>query len=835
MSGDVSQLLPAGTICFAPTGVPGKGFYVGSTGQATGQPACRDVTAGVITTLRNGVVIGPLEVADTSLSSPANLCYVVTVRDANGNIVLGGNAPYSGYGCVQPSGATFNFDAYIPNEPVVALGQSITNLSVEYLTVANCTGCSTQPSGSGNEIYATPANGSSGPAGLRAMVAADVPALPESAITNLPSDLAAKLSAALTSAYFFVGNASNVATGVAMSGDCGLSNAGAITCTKTGGVAFGSLATLSTVTSSQVDSSICSNASCTQNTSGTAAGLSANIPESKVTNLGTDLAAKAVGLGSSAQYALPIFADAAGKNLSQTVGSGYSTTFPSSGTGFQQMAQAPQNTFVSDNANWGYGIDTAVGPRYRDFVLAYIQEGLPGLTPSDFDFIYLQYNASYTTLSSSLTVGATSIPLTAALTMGVAMGAHQYVRIGGVSTSDQQMCIVTAGSGTTTLTVSNCYSVATATVSGSAFANPSGENVTVLNDLANNSPSANFGGDAGDPLAVVNVLTQSNVQANKSGINVYQGLGSTGNDFFKAIVNYNWTANTVPSVGFQIDSQAGVTIRSSETSYTVTDGVANGTTTITSATAAWDYKSPGMIVTGTDLTPNPETYITAVSGCDVNGRNCTTATINQVASGSASGLTWVIWGGVFRVQNVGGNPFMAIYNTANGLTHFTGGIYVGRGCPNSTALSDAQVELCATGTGNASLFLNTQSDGSLQIIAKGSAANVTMYTPNSSTLYLGTAATPAIEMDTSQNTALMAHLNQGAASTIGGTCTMASGTTCTITLAHAYTTPVCIATEQSNSSTVIAANCSVSSTTVTVTAASSNSATWGAFVFGNPN
>lgn len=48
---------------------------------------------------------------------------------------------------------------------------------------------------------------------------------------------------ALTSAHLWVGNGSNVATAVALSGDCTISNAGAITCTKTNGVAFGTLAT----------------------------------------------------------------------------------------------------------------------------------------------------------------------------------------------------------------------------------------------------------------------------------------------------------------------------------------------------------------------------------------------------------------------------------------------------------------------------------------------------------------------------------------------------------------------------------------------------------------
>lgn len=75
---------------------------------------------------------------------------------------------------------------------------------------------------------------------------------------------------------------------------------------------------------------------------------------------------------------------------------------------------------------------------------------------------------------------------------------------------------------------------------------------------------------------------------------------------------------------------------------------------------------------------------------------------------------------------------------------------------------------------------------------------------------------------------------QLAANNTGGTCAMAAATTCTITITTTYTTPVCIATQQTAASPV-AASCSVSGTTVTITAASSNSSTWGAFIFGNPN
>lgn len=51
----------------------------------------------------------------------------------------------------------------------------------------------------------------------------------EGQVVNLPADLAAKLSNTLTNAHVFVGNGSNVATDVAVSGDVTLANTGAVT------------------------------------------------------------------------------------------------------------------------------------------------------------------------------------------------------------------------------------------------------------------------------------------------------------------------------------------------------------------------------------------------------------------------------------------------------------------------------------------------------------------------------------------------------------------------------------------------------------------------------
>jgi hypothetical protein len=83
------------------------------------------------------------------------------------------------------------------------------------------------------------------------------------------------------------------------------------------------------------------------------------------------------------------------------------------------------------------------------------------------------------------------------------------------------------------------------------------------------------------------------------------------------------------------------------------------------------------------------------------------------------------------------------------------------------------------------------------------------------------------------NVTLSGHLNQNATGDWAGTCAMASGTSCTISILATYAHPVCVA--QVQGLTPIASACSVSGTTITITAATSNSATWGAMLFGNPN
>ena len=66
----------------------------------------------------------------------------------------------------------------------------------------------------------------------------------------------------------------------------------------------------------------------------------------------------------------------------------------------------------------------------------------------------------------------------------------------------------------------------------------------------------------------------------------------------------------------------------------------------------------------------------------------------------------------------------------------------------------------------------------------------------------------------------------------GGVCAMSSGTSCTVTLSEQPSTSGlthCLA--QVQGITPLAAACNISGTTATVTAASSNSATWAVFIF----
>ena len=92
------------TISFAPVDNSGNPISFRSGGTA-GQVISRPITAAV----SNGVF--SVSVADTTLTTPVNVGYRVTVTDnVSGEVILA-----RGYECVQPSGLTYSFDTYTPN------------------------------------------------------------------------------------------------------------------------------------------------------------------------------------------------------------------------------------------------------------------------------------------------------------------------------------------------------------------------------------------------------------------------------------------------------------------------------------------------------------------------------------------------------------------------------------------------------------------------------------------------------------------------------------------------------------------------------------------------
>lgn len=155
------------------------------------------------------------EVPNTGIAAVKTANYTAVAGDCGKLLSFEDSSPVSAHTLTLPSAAPFaQWVVKVQNIGTAVLTISRNGLLIDgaatNLTLAqNCgmdiftdgvnyfteRGAAALPSGPANEVLATP-DGSSGPVAVRALVANDIPSLPESKITNLTADLAAKASIA---------------------------------------------------------------------------------------------------------------------------------------------------------------------------------------------------------------------------------------------------------------------------------------------------------------------------------------------------------------------------------------------------------------------------------------------------------------------------------------------------------------------------------------------------------------------------------------------------------------------------------------------------------------
>jgi hypothetical protein len=219
----------------------------------------------------------------------------------------------------------------------------------------------------------------------------------------------------------------------------------------------------------------------------------------------------------------------------------------------------------------------------------------------------------------------------------------------------------------------------------------------------------------------------------------------------------------------------------------------------------------------------PVSQITLEQGGTVEGSVNGNVTINYVSgctvsvSGSVASITCSGGGSGTVSANNGSAGALATYAAAAGSTT------VG---PDAGMLSNGSgtLTLGAVGVGSGALILagTTSGTGTLQCAAAAC-----------------TALSLNIGFNANANLAIGGHLNQTAAGKYAGSCAMVSATTCTFSIATTFTNYLSFVSvdHASVGSLTVANSCgaSLSSTTVTITCAVSNSLTWDALLIGNPS
>jgi hypothetical protein len=136
-------LVTNSTIRFQPVnsqGVPVSFRAGGAGGQTIAYPVSTTVTSGSFS----------IVLADTTLTSPANPCYSVSIiSNLTGRI-----DPFPGYSCIQPSGSTWSFDTYTPSTAALPLQLTGCSIAVGSVTVL-ATGATPTVANAGSACAAT--------------------------------------------------------------------------------------------------------------------------------------------------------------------------------------------------------------------------------------------------------------------------------------------------------------------------------------------------------------------------------------------------------------------------------------------------------------------------------------------------------------------------------------------------------------------------------------------------------------------------------------------------------------------------------------------------------
>lgn len=336
-------------------------------------------------------------------------------------------------------------------------------------------------------------------------------------------------------------------------------------------------------------------------------------------------------------------------------------------------ANVVANAFTGRNGGFSYGIDAAASIPSRDFFLGRVEQPL-----DDTDLLYIQHNAQTATLTSAVSAGATSLPISAALTFTGTDGSSNYwAMIGDNTTGNTQEWVkITAGQGTTTMTCSPLV-----------HPHPSGALVTVGYDYANQPTFELFrAGSAASSnknwqLTLRPDITgyQPTLGALKIEIPPSPGLAAD----FAEIASRDESEKI-----FRVQVDGSASHESVPANWSDAAGATNSNTTVgLSITPSDDMY--GCFITGSGIYRG--TYITAV---DIDAK---TVTISTAATATATDVSLYIYKPAFQVRQNADGGYQPYLSVTDGGFVIRGKMMVGSAGTAGAGIPSVDLHIAGTG------------------------------------------------------------------------------------------------------------------------------------------